>query len=120
MGPITPLGKPLSQTPLGGANSPAPSAPLSSNTPVSAFQWVSLAKATWTWILRPLWYLCFQWPAQLFFASTPAPSRRNRGWDWQKEHQRQMEEDRRADLRLDSSSDRVPEYISDRVRERTD
>jgi len=120
MGPLTPLGKPLSQLPLGGADVPASSAPQSTDAPISAFQWVSLAKATWTWVLRPLWYLCFKWPSQLLFAGTSASARTNGGRDWRKEHQRQMEEDRRADWRRNTSNDHVPEFVSERVRERTD
>ncbi len=66
MSPITPLGKALSQSPLPGANSPSVSPTVgTAQAPISAFQWVSLAKASWTWILRPLWYLCFKWPSLL-------------------------------------------------------
>ncbi|MNW98888.1 hypothetical protein D3C86_283560 [compost metagenome] len=68
MAPITPLGKALSQNSLPSADAPL-SAPFPgvADQPVSAFQWVSLARATWTWVLRPLWYLCFKWPTQLLF-----------------------------------------------------
>jgi len=68
MAPITPFGKPLSQSPLMGSETLPPSATTTgAEKPISAFQWVSVLRATWTWILRPLWYVCFKWPAQLLF-----------------------------------------------------
>lgn len=90
MDPLKPLGKSLSQNPLVGSNVPA-SPPLAGAPaqPVSAFQWMSLAKATWTWILRPLWYLCFKWPSQLFFLGMSTP-RSKSNWDWRREHDYQQ------------------------------
>lgn len=77
MPPITPLGKPLSQQALPSADQPARAFPSGSATtgeaPISAFQWVSLARATWTWLVRPLWLLCVKWPAMLVL---PASSKR--------------------------------------------
>jgi hypothetical protein len=63
MPPLTPLGKHLSQGPIAG-NSAVPPASAASQ-PVSAFQWLSLARATWMWVLRPIWYLCFVFPSKL-------------------------------------------------------
>lgn len=37
----------------------------SPRTPISTFQWLSLARATWMWVLRPLWYLCVVFPSKL-------------------------------------------------------
>lgn len=69
MRPLTPLGKSLSQSPPPSAGTPLVSPPVGAEqAPISAFQWMSLAKASWTWILRPLWYLCFKWPSQLLLA----------------------------------------------------
>lgn len=63
MDPLKPLGKALSQNPLLGNDVPLSAPPgAAPEQPISAFQWVSLAKATWTWILRPIWYLCFNGP----------------------------------------------------------
>ncbi|MCY1502386.1 hypothetical protein D9M68_364860 [compost metagenome] len=74
MDPITPLGKPLSQGPLVNPNVPLqPSVPDAGEAPISAFQWISLVRATWTWLLKPLWYLCFKWPSLII--STSAVSR---------------------------------------------
>jgi len=90
MDPLKPLGQALSRTPPVNA-----AVPLSMPTgttpeqPISAFQWISLAKATWTWILRPLWYLCFKWPAQLFLVGMSTP-RSKREWDWRQEHNHQQ------------------------------
>ena len=66
MASITPLGKPLSQNSVVGANVPLSGNGIPAPTQnITAFQWWSLARATWTWILRPLWYLCFKWPTKL-------------------------------------------------------
>ncbi|KAG1246759.1 hypothetical protein G6F68_014496 [Rhizopus microsporus] len=62
--PLTPLGKPLSQGPVAGSSA-APSAPAAASQPITAFQWMSLARATWMWILRPIWYLCFVFPTRI-------------------------------------------------------
>ena len=72
MAPITPLGKALTQQPLVGAEIPLSGsvAPVAEK-PISASQWLSLARASWTWILRPLWYLCFKWPAQMLLLMRP-------------------------------------------------
>ncbi|MFJ3465300.1 hypothetical protein [Achromobacter spanius] len=87
MASITPLGKALSQNPLPSADAPL-SAPISTTVeqPISAFQWVSLAKATWTWVLRPLWYLCFKWPTQLLF---PQGSRRSSADEWRERNEQE-------------------------------
>lgn len=57
---IKPLGSSL---PSSDAASSAVSATVS--TKVSALQWVSLARATWMWIIRPLWYLLVVFPCRL-------------------------------------------------------
>ena len=108
MNPITPLGKPLSQNSLAGSEAPLQGPPLAAGEqPISAFQWISLAKATWTWILRPLWYLCFKWPAQLVLLGMAPASKSNEGsgWDWRKEHARRegqkMAEAMARDMRQD-------------------
>ncbi|KNE27083.1 hypothetical protein AFM18_14540 [Achromobacter spanius] len=90
MEPLKPLGKALSQNQLMGPDVPLSSA-VSSEQPISAFQWISLAKATWTWILRPLWYLCFKWPSQLFLLGMSTPSSKS-DRDWRKEHLREQGE----------------------------
>ncbi len=80
MPPITPLGKPLSQQPVPGANIPVqtPSAVRSpGEEPISAFQWVSLARATWNWLIRPLWLLCVKWPAMLILPSSASGGRQD-------------------------------------------
>lgn len=61
MPPITPLGKPLSQQPLSQSSFPHEAAS-SADKPISAFELVSLIRATWTWLIKPLWYLCVKWP----------------------------------------------------------
>lgn len=69
MAPLTPFGKPLTQRPVASADVPIASATApAGDKPVSASQWISLARATWTWILRPLWHLCVQWPVKLIFS----------------------------------------------------
>ncbi|MNV56582.1 hypothetical protein D3C71_1488740 [compost metagenome] len=86
MDPLKPLGKALTQNPLIGRDVPlSATSTVPSEQPISAFQWMSLVKATWTWILRPLWYLCFKWPSQLFMLGMSTPSSKNES-DWRKEH----------------------------------
>lgn len=94
MSPITPLGKPLSQNPMVGSHiplsSPTQAAPAE---PISAFQWVSLARAAWTWILRPIWYLCFKWPTKLLVPTVTAArsdERRREEEEWW-DHRRRQE-----------------------------
>lgn len=90
MAPLTPFGKPLSQNPLMDSEALPPSATTTgAEKPISAFQWVSVFRATWTWILRPLWYVCFKWPAQLFFVGL-APGSVSRG-----DEERRRESERR-------------------------
>lgn len=90
MDPLKPLGKALSQNPLMGRDVPlSATSSIPAEQPISAFQWMSLAKATWTWILRPLWYLCFKWPSQLFLLGMSTPTSKNE-WDWRKEHLRKQ------------------------------
>lgn len=96
MAPVTPLGKPLSQNPLMGPDVPL-SSPIQSGVeqPISAFQWVSLVRATWTWVFRPLWYLCFKWPTQLILpvASVRRDEERRREDEEWWEHRKRQEED---------------------------
>lgn len=85
MGPITPLGKPLSQQPFASTNVPTQVSSVigsaaDKNQPISAFQWVSLARATWTWLLKPLWYLCVKWPVMMIL---PGVSKQ-RDEEWQR------------------------------------
>lgn len=61
------LGKQVSQNPVMQADLPSAPAQPTMDKPISAFQWISLVRATWTWVLRPLWYIGFKWPAQLIF-----------------------------------------------------
>ena len=90
MTPLTPLGKPLTQAPLPGSQTPAPSigqsVPAGQAQPISAFQWISLVRATWTWLLRPLWYFCFVWPTKLLrcmsYSEAEADRRRREYEDW--------------------------------------
>ncbi|CAB3842133.1 hypothetical protein ACMU6081_24485 [Achromobacter mucicolens] len=90
MDPLKPLGKALSQNPLMGTDVPLSVPPgVAPDQPISAFQWMSLAKATWTWVLRPLWYLCFKWPSQLFLIGMSTP-RSKSNWDWRREHDYQQ------------------------------
>lgn len=67
--PLTPLGKQLSDSPIVSNAAPLASGfsglPAAPEQPVSAFQWVSLVRATWTWILRPLWQLCVIFPFKI-------------------------------------------------------
>lgn len=69
MTPLTPLGKALTESPLPSSQTPVSKfgqpVPAMDEQPISVFQWVSLARATWTWLLRPLWYFCFKWPTNL-------------------------------------------------------
>lgn len=57
---IKPLGSSL---PSSDAASSVASTTVS--TKVSAFQWISLARGTWMWIIRPLWYLIVVFPCRL-------------------------------------------------------
>lgn len=94
MSPLTPLGKPLSQSPPAGVNAPLPAPPMGAGQPpISAFQWISLAKAAWTWILRPLWYLCFKWPSQLILA----PLKGSDDSDLQRQQEIRIRRDQRED-----------------------
>ncbi|WP_232464575.1 hypothetical protein [Bordetella genomosp. 8] len=67
---------------------------------ISPFQWISLARATWTWIMRPLWNLCFVFPTKVirYTMSSSPPSeeagRRQEDWD-HTERRRRDEEFRR-------------------------
>ncbi|CUJ49729.1 hypothetical protein [Achromobacter kerstersii] len=64
--PITPLGKALSQGPVPNANAPLnPAAQLGQAPTISAFEWFSLARGAWMWIIRPIWYLCVVFPFKL-------------------------------------------------------
>lgn len=68
MASIAPPGKTLSQQPP--PNSPHQQSTVVASAdaqPVTAFEWVSLARATWKWLIRPLWYICFKWPAVMMF-----------------------------------------------------
>lgn len=117
MTPLTPLGKPLSQNPLPGNGVPVsgPHAsvfagfqqtgfqqpyPSGSSEP-TAFQWVSLARATWTWLIRPLWYFCVVWPMKVMrYMLVQAPEsegdrRRREEDEWVAIRQCQAEEARR-------------------------
>jgi hypothetical protein len=108
MDPLKPLGKALSQNPLLGNDVPLSAPPgVAPEKPISAFQWMSLAKATWTWILRPIWYLCFQWPAQLLGMgmATPKGGLDDRRSNWQRDHERQLHENRIAEWRRNTSQD---------------
>lgn len=108
MPPITPLGKPLSQNPLVSSSVPLSTAPAAADsTPISAFQWVSLFKASWTWIIRPLWYLCFKWPAMMLLPSAASRAEReqrlNKFW---KEHNQQIDDEWRREYNESLNRDR--------------
>jgi len=96
MAPLAPFGKPLSQHSLVGSEALPPSATTTgAEKPISAFQWVSVLRATWTWILRPLWYLCFKWPAQMLLYMRPPQDdkyweeRRRNEDEWQAQRRRE-------------------------------
>ncbi|MBJ7262863.1 MAG: hypothetical protein JHC61_03595 [Burkholderiaceae bacterium] len=96
MATITPLGKPLSQQPFAGTDVSANASSVigsaaDMNQPVSAFQWVSVARATWTWLLKPLWYLCVKWPVMMIL---PSPISEK---EWEERRRREDENARRAD-----------------------
>lgn len=95
MNPLTPLGKPLTQQPVAGANTPVtPAITPQPEEPVTAFQWFSLARASWNWIFRPLWYICVKWPTLLMFGSgSSAGSHDEEMPAWRKRHKRQMDEE---------------------------
>ena len=83
MAPITPLGKPLSQQPFVGTSVPtdvssAMGSTGDTNQPISAFQWVSVARATWTWLLKPLWLLCVKWPTMMILSPSSCKDREER------------------------------------------
>lgn len=92
--PTTGIGRALAKeaAPPSGVPSPGASArpdlsaikPDAPGTP-SVFDWISLARATWTWLLRPLWYICVVFPCKFCFAMLKANART------------QEEEDRRLD-----------------------
>ncbi|MDH0090881.1 hypothetical protein N7373_05425 [Achromobacter mucicolens] len=94
MGPITPLGKPLTQQPIASADIPVtPAIAPQVEEPVTAFQWVSLARASWNWIVRPLWYICVKWPLQLMLIpSTKSTSRDDEDSEWMERHLREQGE----------------------------
>ena len=89
MAPLTPLGKPLSQQPLVGEHVATSSTlhGVSAEQPVTAWQWVSLARATWTWLIRPLWYMFFKWPSKLLLPPPLTDA------EYEEERRRQHEED---------------------------
>ncbi len=68
---MAPISKSFPQQPVVGADmpvqasSPSVSGGAAVNQPIFAFQWVSLARATWTWLIRPLWLLCVKWPVMM-------------------------------------------------------
>jgi hypothetical protein len=98
MASITPLGKPLSRNSVVGSNIPlANPGPLGGEQPISAFKWLSLVRATWTWILRPLWHLCFKWPVKLLIPtmSDAEDKRRSDEWD-ERRRQEQSEQESEA------------------------
>jgi len=92
---ITPLGKPLTQRPVAGADIPVtPATAASAEQPVTAFQWFSLARASWNWIVRPLWYICVKWPTLLMVGTRSASAIRDEEMPaWRKRHKRQMDEE---------------------------
>jgi hypothetical protein len=98
MAPITPLGKPLSQQPFAGMNVPTDLSSVvgcgaNTNQPISAFQWVSLARATWTWLLKPLWYLCVKWPVMMILSPSSRKEREERLERlWERQAQQNREE----------------------------
>ncbi|MDH0740365.1 MULTISPECIES: hypothetical protein [Achromobacter] len=108
MPPITPLGKPLSQNPLMNSSVPlSPASTVAGDQPISAFQWVSLFKAAWTWIVRPLWYICFKWPAMMVLPSAASRAGReerlNKFW---KDHNQQMDDEWRREYNDSQDRDR--------------
>ncbi|MDZ5618037.1 hypothetical protein U2261_25720 [Achromobacter xylosoxidans] len=87
MNPITPLGKPLRQQPVPGADVPLSlTATRHVEEPVTALQWVSVARATWNWILRPLWYIFIKWPLQLLVVPSSRSTSDDDEPDWLKRH----------------------------------
>ena len=95
---ITPLGKPLSQQPFASMNVPTNVSSVVGNAPdtdqpISAFQWVSLARATWTWLLKPLWYLCVKWPVMMILSPSSRKEREDRLERFSKDHARQQSEE---------------------------
>jgi hypothetical protein len=79
--PLTPLGKPLSQSPVAASQTPiGQTVPAGQTQPISVFQWISLARASWTWLIRPLWYFCFVWPfkALRYMSSSDADAEQRR------------------------------------------
>lgn len=98
MAPITPLGKPLSQQSLPSADLPAQVPSFGSTTtgekPISAFHWISLARATWTWLIRPLWLLCVKWPVMLILPSQASRKSNDDRMDrfWREHAQQQSDE----------------------------
>lgn len=109
MAPLTPLGKPLSRAPLVSQEVPfSASSQTGTEQPISAFQWVSLARASWTWILRPLWYLCFKWPTQLFIAGTTTSTRSGDTGrkPWQKRHSQQQQNEMTRSMVRNMNQDR--------------
>jgi len=98
MAPITPLGKPLSQRSLPSADLPAQVPSFGSTAtgekPISAFQWISLARATWTWLIRPLWLLCVKWPVMLILPSQASRKSNDDRMDrfWREHAQQQSDE----------------------------
>lgn len=91
MSPITPLGRPLSQQPIAGNNTPVtPTTAAPVEQPVTAFQWFSLARASWNWIVRPLWYICVKWPLQLLVVNPPTSrSDNSERPEWVEHHMRE-------------------------------
>jgi hypothetical protein len=101
---MAPISKSLPQRPVGVANIPvqASSPSLSDgaavNQPISAFQWISLARATWTWLLKPLWYLCVKWPVMMILSPSSRKEREERLEQFWKDHAQQQDDARwRAD-----------------------
>ncbi|WP_287955579.1 hypothetical protein [Achromobacter sp.] len=104
MEPLKPLGKPLSCGSLPGADVPAQSSlgAAAVDQPISAFQWISLVRATWTWLLKPLWYITFKLPTQMLLYMRPSPQstedQRRRQADYYAQKQiEEYEEERRRD-----------------------
>lgn len=95
MASLPPLGKPMSPPSVAGSAAPLQVGTTAPGQPVSVFQWLSIVRATWTWLLRPLWILFFQWPAKIFFtpfSSSDADRKREEDdWDHRQRQDRRNE-----------------------------
>jgi len=78
--PLTPLGKPLTQNPVVSADVPFDNP----REPISAFDWFSVMRVTWKFLIRPMWHLCVKLPWQLVqagsYVSPEEQKRRDDDW----------------------------------------